>query len=99
MLADAYQDLDQSWPVLMLMPNGPYESLLRDIVEALEADAGAGRLSGEDNDLYESARSLAEAFKANGRNSDTSWGRLEAGFNSAQRQTRVVFDDDGRTLN
>ena len=99
MLADAYQDLDQSWPVLMLMPNGPYESLLRDIVEALEADAGAGRLSGEDNDLYESARSLAEAFKANGRNSDASWGRLEAGFNSAQRQARVVFDDDGRTLN
>jgi hypothetical protein len=99
MLSDAYQDLDQSWPVLMLMPNGPYESLLRDIVESLEADAGAGRLSGDDHALFESARSLAEAFKANGRNSDASWGRLEAGFNSAHRQPRVAFDDDGRTLN
>jgi hypothetical protein len=83
----------------MLMPNGPYESLLRDIVETLEADAGAGRLSGDDHALFESARSLAEAFKANGRNSDASWGRLEAGFNSAHRQPRVAFDDDGRTLN
>jgi hypothetical protein len=98
-LADAYRELDQSWPVLMLMPNGPYESLLRDIVETLEADAGAGRLSGEDNAFFESARSLAEAFNANGRNSDASWGRLEAGFNSAHRQPRLAFDDDGRTLN
>ena len=39
LLDDAYQELDQHWPVLMLLPNGPYESVLRDLVEGLEADA------------------------------------------------------------
>ena len=29
----------------MLLPNGPYEMVLRSMVEALEADAGAGGLS------------------------------------------------------
>ncbi|MFA5898953.1 MAG: hypothetical protein WC829_07550, partial [Hyphomicrobium sp.] len=32
MLDDAYQELDQHWAVLMLMPNGPYDSVLRDVV-------------------------------------------------------------------
>ncbi len=29
MLDDSYQELDQHWAVLMLLPNGPYESVLR----------------------------------------------------------------------
>ena len=47
MLDDAYQELDQHWAVLMLLPHGPYELVLRDLIDSLEADAGAGRLSNE----------------------------------------------------
>ncbi|MCK9912219.1 hypothetical protein MXD81_23900, partial [Microbacteriaceae bacterium K1510] len=53
MLDDSYQELDQHWAVLMLLPNGPYESVLREVVENLEADAGAGRLSNEQQALYD----------------------------------------------
>jgi hypothetical protein len=99
MLDDAYQELDQHWPVLMLLPNGPYESVLRDLVEGLEADAGAGRLTAEQTSLYDIARSLAVAFQANLRNNEVSWRQLQASFNAAQRAETRIAVDDGRTLN
>jgi hypothetical protein len=83
----------------MLLPNGPYESVLRDLVDGLEADAGAGRLTSEQTALYNIARSLTDAFQASSRSNETSWRRLEASFNAAPHaETRIVFDD-GRTLN
>ncbi len=65
LLDDAYQELDQHWPVLMLLPNGPYESVVHELVERLEPDAGAGRLSNEQQALYDIARALADAFTGN----------------------------------
>ncbi len=101
LLKDAYDEIDQSWPVLMLLPNGPYKSVLRELVEMLETDAGAGRLSAEQSALYDIARALVEAFKANARVNETSWRRLEASFNQASRgdDPRIAFDDGKRTLN
>ena len=99
MLDDAYQELDQHWAVLMLLPHGPYESVLRDLTDSLEADAGAGRLSNEQQSLYDIARRLAEAFHGNARADEAAWRRLSAGFTAAQHaEPRIAFDD-GRTLN
>jgi hypothetical protein len=100
LLRDAYQEIDQSWSVLMLLPNGPYESVLKEMVEMLETDAGAGGLSAEQTALYEIARALADAFKGNARTNELAWRRLEASFNQAPRggDPRIAFDD-GRTLN
>jgi len=69
----------------MLLPSGPYESVLHDLVESLEADAGGGRLSSEQSALYEIARALADAFKASARSNETSWRRLETRFNDVPR--------------
>ncbi len=101
LLGDAYHEIDQCWSVLMLLPNGPYETVLKEIVEALEADAGSGVLSTEESALYDIARALADAFKANVRTNELSWRRLEANFNQAPRSSdpRVAFDDGNRTLN
>ena len=99
-LREAYQEIDQNWPVLMLLPNGPYETVLKSMVEALESDAGAGGLSTEHAQLYDIARALVDTFRGNTRGSEMSWRRLEAGFNQAPlaAEKRVAFDD-GRTLN
>jgi len=101
LLKDAYDEIDQSWPVLMLLPGGPYETVLKEIVEALEADAGNGLLSTEEAALYEIARALSNAFKANVRTSELSWRRLEASFGQAPRGSdpRIALDDGNRTLN
>ena len=101
LLRDAYQDVDQSWPVLMLLPNGAYETVLKNVVEEMEADAGGDRLSTEQNALYEIARQLKDAFKGNSRAGELSWRRLEASFNQAQladEQRRIAIDDS-RTIN
>ena len=99
MLDDAYQELDQHWAVLMLLPHGPYESVLRDLTDSLEADAGAGRLSNEQQSLYDIARGLAEAFHGNARADEAAWRRLSAGFTAAQHSEPRIAFDDGRTLN
>ncbi|HEX9881538.1 MAG TPA: hypothetical protein VGA65_03430 [Hyphomicrobium sp.] len=101
LLKGAYDEIDQGWPVLMLLPNGPFESVLKELVDMLEADAGDGRLPAEQDDLYQIAKALTDAFKANSRTNELSWRRLEASFNQAPRggDPRVAFDDGGRTLN
>ncbi len=100
MLDDSYQELDQHWAVLMLLPNGPYESLLREVVENLEADAGGGRLVSDQQALYDIARELVDAFKANARADEASWRKLGTTFAQVQRvEPRIASRDDGRTLN
>lgn len=91
MLDDAYQELDQHWAVLMLMPNGPYESALREVVDNLEPDAGAGVLSNDQQTLYDIARALAEAFQANSRTDEAAWRRLGNSIAAAQHpEARVA---------
>jgi hypothetical protein len=101
LLQDAHKELLQNWEVLMLMPNGPYETVLRSMVEALEADAGAGGLSTEQAELYDIARALVDAFRANARGNEMSWRRLEVSFNQAPLagEKRVAFDDGRNRLN
>jgi hypothetical protein len=101
LLVEAYDQIDESWPVLMLLPNGPYETVVKEIVEALEPDAGNGVLSMEEAALYEIARSLRKAFNANARSNELSWRRLEVGFNQAPRDgdPRIAMDDGKHTLN
>jgi hypothetical protein len=100
MLEDATQDLDQHWPILMLLPNGPFESVLRDVVDSLEPDAGAGRLASEQQALYAIARELTDAFKGNARTDEASWRKLGSSFVQAQRAEQRVASDNGRpTLN
>ncbi|MFA5899916.1 MAG: hypothetical protein WC829_12490, partial [Hyphomicrobium sp.] len=91
MLDDAYQELDQHWAVLMLMPNGPYESVLRDVVDSLEPDAGAGVLASEQQALYDISRALAEAFQANSRTDEAAWRRLSNSIAAVQHaEARVA---------
>jgi hypothetical protein len=67
----------------------------------LETDAGNGALSTEDEALYDIARGLSSAFNSNGRGSELSWRRLEAGFDQAPRGggTRITLDGGRKTLN
>jgi hypothetical protein len=99
-LVSAYQDLDQNWSVLMLMPNGPYETVLKSLVEQLEADNGAGALSAEDAALYSVAKRVVDALGQSNRNTDTAWIKLEAFFLQLSRAHPQVAQGDGkRTLN
>ncbi len=99
-MQSAREELRQNWEVLMLLPNGPYETVLKSMVEDLEADAGAGRLSTDHAELYEIARALVDSFRGNARGNEMSWRRLEAGFNQAPlaAEKRAAFDDGRNRL-
>jgi hypothetical protein len=99
-LVTAYQEVDQNWSVLMLMPNGPYETVLKGIVEQLEADNGAGSLPAEEAALYSVAKRVVDALGQSNRNTDTAWIKLEAFFLQLSRAHPQVAQGDGkRTLN
>jgi hypothetical protein len=99
-LVAAFQEVDHNWPVLMLMPNGPYETVLKGVVEQLEPDNGAGSLSAEETALYNVAKRLVAALSEGDRNSDRTWIRLEAVFlQLARSHPQVAHGDGKRTLN
>ncbi len=79
-LVSAYQEVDQNWSVLMLMPNGPYETVLKGLVEQLEADNGAGSLPAEEAALY-------SCRQASGRSARTEQPQYRYGLD----QTRSLF--------
>ena len=99
MLEDAYQELDQHWSVLMLLPNGPYEQVLREAVEQLEPDSGGGQLSTEQQSLLEIARALLEAFQANSRADEMAWRRLSNSIATAQHAQTHIADNGHQFMN
>jgi hypothetical protein len=100
LLRSAEQEVDQNWPVIMLLPKGPYESVLQRVVEQLEADNGAGELPVEQAKFYAAARRLLDVLGTSARDTEESWGDLELSFDQVTRpHTDVAFGDGKRTLN
>ena len=79
-LTDAFQDLDNNWSILMLMPGGPYERLLAEIVQALEPGDAEGALAPRELGLVAAARQLRRAMATNPRNSESAWNQLGQAF-------------------
>ena len=75
-LVDAYTDVDQNWLVIMMLPGGPYESLVQSVVEILEEDDGGGQLPAEKKELLRLAKRLHASLATNQRDSADAWQRL-----------------------
>ncbi len=73
----AYRDINDNWNIVVLLPGGPYEDLLKRIVQDLEPDGGAGNLSVEDQSILQAAKRVLTAMVASQRNSISAWSRLE----------------------
>lgn len=82
-LSEVNETINQHWQVLMLLPKGPYETVIESMIERLEPDAGDGRLSTDEQHLYGVARKLSEAFAASHRNSEQAWQKLTVQLNQA----------------
>jgi hypothetical protein len=95
------QDISQNWQVVMLLPNGPYESELQDLVSQLEPDAGAGLLNKDDNALLSIARRILQDLASSPRRSDKDWLNLESRFKQLLRGStqQVASGDAKRALN
>jgi hypothetical protein len=100
-LVAASEEIEQSWNVLMLLPNGPYESALTDLVEQLEPDNGEGKLKSDDQALLGIARRMVQDLASNARRTDRDWLSLESRFQALLRgpAQQTAAGDSKRTLN
>ncbi len=101
-LAAAWEEVEQSWNVIALLPNGPYETALSDLIEQLEPDSGAGMLKGDDQALLATARRVHQALVSNARRTDKDWITLEQQLQLVLRmptQQQAAAGDAKRTLN
>jgi hypothetical protein len=80
LLNQAYDELQSKWQILMLMPDGPYESLIESLLAELEKPAGDGRLKPSETSLHRLLVNLKGQLGASNRNSVEEWRRLENVF-------------------
>lgn len=100
-LKEIDEEMGQLWQVLMLTQGGPYEAALRELVEQLEPDNGAGTLPGDQTELLQVGRWLLEVMGSNPRANEADWMQIERIFHQAARNQpqQVGLGDDKRTLN
>ncbi len=79
-LNDAHEELRQHWPMLMLMPDGPYENLFEDLIAKLEPPNGSGNLTADQRDLLSLLKTLKSNLAAAQRPSADSWHKLRSVF-------------------
>jgi hypothetical protein len=100
-LRSALDEIDQNWPIVMLLPGGPYEDAVHSVVEGLEPDAAADALRREDQALHAAARTMGAEFGSNARRTADDWMRLEVLFHKLARvpHQQIASGDLKHTLN
>ena len=82
-LRAAHDDIHEHWHILMMLPGGPYEQVMDEMLEELEPQAGAGQLTSDQQHLLSVVRKLREAFANSKRDSLRAWTRLTPHINQA----------------
>ena len=76
LLDSAREDILQNWQVIMMLPKGPYDALLEQMIEAYERDDAEGKLDIEKQHLLRNVKSIRSALLTNPRDSSTAWEKL-----------------------
>ena len=61
----------------MMLPHGPYESLLDQMIEAFERDDAEGKLDLEKRHLLKNVKAIRDALRDNPRDDAGAWLKLE----------------------
>ena len=77
LLANARQDIEHNWQVIMMLPDGPYGSLLDQMIEAYERDDAEGKLDLEKQHLLKNVKAVRGALHSNPRDDAAAWLKLE----------------------
>lgn len=94
-LNEAFDELGQAWPVVMLLKGGPFERTIQEIVDEPDVDRGEG------DQMMVVADRIAKEFAVNPRIAATDWTQLEALFAQLARGSaqQMAEGDIRRTLN
>ena len=96
LLHDVGRELDQNWHVLMIMPDGPYDVLLRQASEELDRQDGEGNLNPDEQSLRRLVRMLRDVVATSPRDSEAAWDRLARTLDDAFAGEAPRHDDQPR---
>jgi hypothetical protein len=96
----AHREIEANWRAIMLLPAGPYELLLQELLDTLEPQSGDGLLPPEGEDLLRRVKHLYRALGRSHRGSLEEWEDLVAslGEGPATRGPRLE-PGNGKRLN
>jgi hypothetical protein len=86
LLDGAREDILQNWQIIMMLPEGPYDALLEQMVEAYERDDAEGKLDLEKQHLLRNVKAIRAALAANPRDSSSAWQKLTAAFEQIAKE-------------
>ena len=95
----ASKEVEDTLPVLMMLPGAPYEQVLQMLIASLEEANGEGALSSQDAALYASAVNLRDCLFTGHRNSEQGWRNIEQALNARARGAHSNLHGAGRHLN
>lgn len=100
-LVAASEEIAQNWQLIMLLPKGPYERELSELVEDLEPQNGSGSLRNDEQALMIVARRVLSDLVANPRRTDKDWMHLDSKFQQLLlgSQQQAAVRDAKRALN
>ncbi|MEW5962660.1 MAG: hypothetical protein AB1749_03780, partial [Pseudomonadota bacterium] len=78
----AQREIETNWRAIMLLPAGPYEQLLQELLDTLEPQSGDGLLPPEGEDLLRRVKHLYRALGRSHRGTTEEWEELVASLDA-----------------
>lgn len=85
-LQQAHKEVEDNWDVLMLLPEGPYDQVIDNLIQKLEPGAAEDELKSHERMLLKAANVVRASLKSGPRSSERDWQRVEFQLEAAIRQ-------------
>ncbi len=96
-LSQASKKIDDSWSSLMLMPGGPFEGEIADVIAEMETLSGEDRLDRQSEHALAALKKMRSALRESSRNDLAAWQKLAQSFSNIAgppEMPRIVRNND-----
>ena len=99
-LSEAAKLIDDNWPILMLMPRGPFEREISQIVTELEYQHGEGQLDERHVHALKTIKRLRDVLRRSNRTDQLGWKQLTREFHeiSVENDMPKIAQDKNRRV-
>ncbi len=99
-LSEADKIRDDNWPILMLMPRGPFEREISQIVTELEYQHGEGQLDERHVHALKTIKRLRDVLRRSNRTDQLGWKQLTREFHeiSVENDMPKIAQDKNRRV-
>ncbi len=88
-LQHAQKEVEDNWDVLMLLPDGPYDQVIDNLIHQLEPRAAEGELQPHERMLLIATKAVRASLRSGARSSESDWARVEQQLEDTLREARL----------